>query len=176
MELNMLRNLKLAALLISLGALTACATIMGHPTQDIPISSTPSDAKVSIKDEAGFEVFAGQTPTKVTLQKSTGKYFGKKSFTVTITKEGYQPQIIPVTASANGLYIFGNFIFGGLIGYLIVDPLNGNMYTLSPEAVAAEKSASGSHNNQTKDGGISIMLLQDVPQNIRDQMTPINPK
>ncbi len=92
---------------------------------------------------------------------------------MTIAKDGYKPQTIPVTASANGLYIAGNFVFGGLIGWLIVDPLNGNMYTLSPEVVSAEKSASSTHQNQSKDGGIDIMLLQDVPQNLRGQMVPI---
>jgi hypothetical protein len=174
MEYKMLNNLKFLVLGLSLLLLSACASIMGSPTQDIPISSTPSDAAVTIKDEAGEPVFTGKTPTKVTLQKSTGKYFGKKSFVVTIAKEGYQTQTIPVTASANGLYIAGNFVFGGLIGWLVVDPLNGNMYTLSPEVISAEKSASATHNNQSKESGISIMLLQDVPENLRGQLKSVN--
>lgn len=78
---------------------------MGQPTQT-----------VSITDEKGSEVFKGTTPTSVTLQKSTGAYRGKKSFTVTISKAGFQTQTIPVQASANGWYIAGNFVFGGLIG------------------------------------------------------------
>lgn len=155
-------------------ACSACATIVGQPTQSIPISSTPSDAAISIVDEAGVEVFKGTTPTSVTLQKSTGKYWGKKSFTVTISKNGFQPQTIPVTASANGWYIAGNFVFGGLIGWFIVDPLNGHMYTLSPEAVAATLGTNAAHNNTATDGSIAIVLLQDVPNSLRQQMVQVH--
>src|SRR5688500_1581699 len=90
-------------------ALSGCATIMGTPTQTIPIASTPSEAKVAIVDEAGVEVFVGTTPTTVTLNKSTGRYWGKKNFNVTISKPGFKAQVIPVTASANGWYI-GNVL------------------------------------------------------------------
>ena len=146
---------------------------MGSPTQTVPISSTPSEAKVVITDEAGTEVFAGQTPTSVTLNKSTGKYWGKKSFTVTISKPGFKTQAIPVKASANGWYIAGNFVFGGLIGWFAVDPLNGNMYTLSPEAVASALSSETAHNNGNADGSIAIVLLQDVPENLRDKLVRV---
>lgn len=146
---------------------------MGQPTQSIPISSTPSDAAISIVDEGGAEVFKGTTPTSVTLQKSSGGYWSKKSFKVTIAKPGFKTQIIPVEASANGWYIAGNFIFGGLIGWFIVDPLSGNMYTLSPEAVAKELASTSAHNNTKTDGSISIALLQDVPANLRSQMVPV---
>lgn len=163
----------LSVLAISV-ALTGCATIMGQPTQTLPISSTPSDAKVLIVDEGGTEVFSGQTPTSVTLNKSTGKYWGGKSFKVTISKPGFKTQVIPVTSSANGWYIAGNFVFGGLIGWFAVDPLNGNMYTLSPEAVASTLATDVAHNNAAKDGSIAIMLIQDVPANLRDQLVRVN--
>lgn len=152
-------------------SLTGCASIMGSPTQTVPISSAPSEAKVLIADEAGVEVFAGATPTTVTLNKSTGRYWGKKSFTVTISKPGFKTQVIPVTASANGWYIAGNFVFGGLIGWFAVDPFSGSMYTLSPEAVASTLPAeTAAHNNKASDGSISIVLLQDVPAHLRGQL------
>lgn len=155
-------------------ALSGCATIVGNPNQLVPIQSTPGDASVLITDETGTEVFKGSTPTSVTLQKSTGKYWGKKSYTVKINKEGYQEQSIPITASANGWYIAGNFLFGGLIGWFIVDPLNGNMYTLSPEAITSNLTTKTSHNNVKHDGSISIVLLQDVPAELRARMTRIH--
>lgn len=161
------------ALLASL-LLSGCASIIGDKTQTIPISSVPSDASITITDEKGVQVFKGATPTTVTLQKSDGSYWGKKSFTVKIAKTGYEEQIIPVTAKANGWYIGGNFIFGGLIGWFIVDPLNGGMYTLSPEQVSSNLNAKEAHNNTNKDGGISIVLLQDVPADLRDKMHRIN--
>lgn len=166
--------LRRTVLATSVFALTACATIVGNPTQVLPIQSTPSDATISIVDESGTEIFKGTTPTTVTLQKSTGSYWGKKSFTVRISKEGYRDQLIPVTASANLWYIAGNAVFGGLIGWFIVDPLNGNMYTLSPEVVNSSLPAKTAHNNKVTDGSISIVLLQDVPQDLRGKMQRIN--
>jgi len=154
--------------------LSACATIVGSPTQLIPIASTPSDAQIVVLDESGAEVFKGSTPTTVTLQKSTGRYWGKKDYKVTISKSGFKPQIIPLTASPNGWYLFGNLIFGGLIGYFAVDPFSGNMYTLAPENVAAALSSETAHNNKANDGSISIVLLQDVPLNLREKLIRVH--
>lgn len=108
------------------------------------------------------------------LPKSDGSYWGKKSFTVEISKEGYETQMIPITASANGWYIAGNFFFGGLIGWFIVDPMNGGMYTLSPQQVSSELSEKFAHNNSADDGSISIVLLQDVPARLVGEMTRVN--
>ena len=127
---------KIIVLIALIGlSMSGCATIVGEKTQLVPISSTPSEAEILITDETGYDIFKGITPTTVTLPKSDGSYFGKKNYAVKISKPGYATQTIPVTASANGWYLGGNFLFGGLIGWFIVDPLNGGMYTLSPEAV-----------------------------------------
>ena len=154
--------------------LSSCATIMGEDTQLIPISSTPSDASIIITDETGSEVFHGKTPTTVTLQKSDGSYFGGKSFNVKISKKGYKEQIIPVKSSPNGWFIGGNFILGGLIGWLIVDPMSGAMYTLSPEKISANMGDKVASNNHNQDGSISIVLLQDVPALMKKEMKRIN--
>lgn len=50
-----------------------------------------------------------------------------------MTKEELRPVTLPLKASANGWYVAGNFFFGGLMGWLIVDLFNGSMYTLRPE-------------------------------------------
>lgn len=166
-------RLALAALLIPL---SGCATIMGTDTHVMPITSTPSDASIRITDEKGMEIFKGTTPATITLKKSDGTYFGKKSYTVSISKSGFETQTIPVTGSPSGWYIGGNLIFGGLIGWLIIDPLNGKMYNLSPETIAANLPANAktSHNNAATNGGITVMLLQDVPQHLRGTMSALN--
>lgn len=154
--------------------LGGCATIVGDKTQLIPISSTPSDAAIVIMDERGSEVFKGVTPTTVTLPKSDGSYWGGKEYKVTISKNGYATQVIPIKSSPNGWYIGGNIIFGGLIGWFIVDPMNGAMYTLTPEQIATNRSGELTHNNEAKDGSISIVLLQDVPDSLRSEMKRVN--
>lgn len=162
------------ALMLFASLLTGCATIVGDKTQLIPIASTPSDASISITDEKGAEVFKGLTPTTVSLQKSDGTYWGKKNFTVEISKEGYETQTIPITASANGWYIGGNIIFGGLIGWFIVDPLNGAMYTLSPEEISTTLGEKVAINDGVTEGTISIVMIQDVPLSLRDKMKKLN--
>lgn len=158
---------KILALAVLLGG---CATIVGDKTQLIPIASDPDLASIVIVDERGAQVFRGTTPTTVTLAKSDGSYWGKKSYTVTITKPGYASQTIAVTASANGWYIGGNIIFGGLIGWFIVDPFNGAMYTLSPKQIESELGQQAAHDNRAPDGGIAIVLLEDVPSALRARM------
>ena len=161
----------IAALLLGAAlALGGCATIVGDKDQLIPIGSDPDLASVVIVDEGGRQVFSSTTPTSVTLQKSDGSYWGKKSYTLTITKPGYASQTIPITASANGWYIAGNLVFGGLIGWFIVDPFNGGMYTLTPKQVQADL---GEQAVRYGDGSIAIVLLEDVPQTLRGQMRPL---
>lgn len=153
---------------------SGCATIVGDSTQMIPISSSPSDAEIVITDETGSVVFQGRTPASVVLHKSDGSYWGGKSYSVEISKPGYRGQTIAVESSANAWYIGGNFIFGGLIGWFVVDPLSGKMYTLSPQAINSTLGAEAAHNNTATDGSISVVLLEDVPLALRSQMTPVN--
>lgn len=159
---------------LPLTAVIGCATIVGSPTHVMPISSTPSEATVVIVDEKGTEIFKGATPTQVTLQKSNGTYWGKKSYKVTISKDGFETQTVQLTASANGWYIGGNFIFGGLIGWFIVDPLNGHMYNLSPENISASLAAKTASGGSGNDGSIAVMLMEDVPADLREKMKRID--
>ncbi len=150
--------------------LGGCATIIGDATQLLPIMSQPGEAAVLITDEKGTLVFNGKTPTTVTLDKSDGSYWGGKEYVVQITKDGYEDQSIPIRSHPNGWYLAGNLVFGGLIGWFIIDPLGGAMYTLSPEQVSASLGEKTTHNNRATDGSIAIVLLQDVPKSLRKEM------
>ena len=68
-----------------------------------------------------------------------------------------------LAAGANGWYIGGNIIFGGLIGWFIVDPRNGGMYTLSPKALSSSLTEAAAALPPTKDGEIAVVLLRDGP-------------
>lgn len=128
---------KILGLLAGSILLSGCATIVGDDTQLVQVNSEPTGVQFQIKDETGATVAQGTTPQGVTLAKSDGSYFGKKSYQITMGKDGYSPVTLPIKASANGWYIGGNIVFGGLIGWLAVDPFNGGMYTLKPKQVTA---------------------------------------
>ncbi|NHN37189.1 hypothetical protein G8764_07785 [Pseudomaricurvus alcaniphilus] len=152
---------------------SGCATIVGEPTQLLPITSTPDGAEIEIVDERGISIFKGTTPSSVSLQKSDGSYWGGKSYKVIIKKVGYSSHEVQVETNANGWYIGGNLLFGGLIGYFIVDPLNGNMYTLSTKEVNASLTEQSAKAGQDK-GSMSIVLLENIPVEHRSKMVRIN--
>lgn len=164
-----MKHLKIAAALAAAMTMTGCATIVGDKEQSIAINSTPSQAKVLITDETSREVYAGETPTTVQLRKSDGSYFGGKTYTVHISKDGYQERTMSINSTPNGWYIGGNLVFGGLIGWLIVDPLTGAMYNLSPDQI---NSTLGETVVSSADGDkeINLVLIEDVPASLRGEM------
>jgi hypothetical protein len=117
-----------------------CASIVGKSVFPVTIHSDPSGSDILIKDEKGQEVFAGTTPTTVTLDAGEA-YFHAKSYRVTFSKAGYASHQEVIRAQLSGWYI-GNALFGGFIGWLIVDPITGKMWKL-PTHVTADLSPGG---------------------------------
>lgn len=126
----------LGVALFALG-LNGCATIIHGRAQDISISSSPSEARVTLSDSSGRTCITQRTPCTVSLKRGDG-FFRSGSYTVPIEKEGYRPWRTQIEGRANGWYIAGNFVFGGLIGWVIVDPATGAMWTLIPEVTNAD--------------------------------------
>lgn len=148
---------------------TGCASIVGDPEQSVIINSTPSSANVMITDEKMAEIHSGVTPVTVQLRKSDGSYFGGKTYTVEISKEGYESRTLMINSTPNGWYVAGNLVFGGLIGWLVVDPLTGSMYNLSPDTINATLGESVA-SNESGASEITLVLVEDVPSNLRDKM------
>ena len=97
-----------------------------------------------------------------------------------IAKEGCTDQTVTVDANVNGWYIAGNLVFGGLVGYLVVDPLTGAMWTLDTkdinvtmEPVKEPVKEPGKESSLTKPVNFNIVLLQDVPMAYRINMVRI---
>src|SRR5687768_12623825 len=114
-------------------AMPGCASVRGKGKNSytIKVQSTPSEASVKVRNTKNAIVFQGQTPTTVTLRSSAG-YFQKAKYTFDFTKPGYKPASVVMQADLNRWY-FGNVLFGGLMGSLIIDPLTGAMYTFDNE-------------------------------------------
>jgi len=110
--------------------MVGCASIIGKGGPElVNIRSTPDQASVTISDETGVKIFEGKTPTNVTLEKKKG-FFSGKTYSVKISKEGFSDRTVTVNTKVNGWYVAGNLVFGGLIGWIIVDPATGAMWTL----------------------------------------------
>jgi hypothetical protein len=78
---------------------------------------------------------------------------------------GYDSHTAAIRRGVDGWYIGGNLVFGGLIGWLIVDPLTGAMWTLQKDVNVTLTPASSSLNSQS---GLRVMSLNDVPVQLRN--------
>ena len=101
-----------------------CATIMHGSSQDVSINSTPSGAEVTADN-----VPSGKTPVLLHLKRGD-------THTVKVNVPGYLPYELILTKSVSG-WVWGNVLFGGLIG-LAVDAISGGLYYLNPEQVQAQ--------------------------------------
>lgn len=117
------------------GLLSSCATIIRDNSQTIPINASTEKVDIKIMNKKGITIFQGQTPTVVNLKTSAGGYFDPEQYTVVASKDGFTTQTQVIDWNVSGWYIFGNLGFGGLIGYLIVDPITGDMYYLDENPV-----------------------------------------
>lgn len=121
-------------LALVLATVSGCATIVSKTSYPVVVATNPPGAMVTIENHAGKEVFRGSSPAAVRL-KSGGGFFKGATYVVRISKEGYADKMVQVSSTLNGWY-FGNLVFGGLVGMLIVDPATGAMFKLENTAIS----------------------------------------
>ena len=106
------------------------------------------------------------------LKRGSG-YFKSESYTVRFEKPGYAPREIVLAGQTSGWY-FGNIVIGGLVvGMLIVDPISGGMYRLSPEKAEVALEAMGTKTSQG-DNSLTVVIAQDVPADVMKQARRID--
>lgn len=127
-------------------SLVACASIIHGTHQDVGITSVPTGATVTIDN-----IRSGNSPVIAKLTR-------KDNHIVRIEMTGYQPIDLTLTRSVSG-WVWGNVAFGGLIG-LAVDAIDGGMYKLSPDQLAASLSATHASAQQVGDGVYLIAVLK----------------
>lgn len=111
---------------------SGCASIMSGSTDKVTFNSFPNGANFLIKDENGKSIHHATTPATVTLERGDG-FFDGQTYSVDFSADGYLPKTQTVDSTVNGWYI-GNLVFGGILGFLIIDPATGAMFEL-PEDV-----------------------------------------
>lgn len=110
-------------------SLISCATIVKGRFQKITVTSTPSEAWVIVD---GQQI---KTPGVVTLDTTRSMYV------LRFEKEGYEPVEFKVKRTLSG-WLFGNIIFGGIIG-IVIDFASNSAYKLEPEEVEVALKAKG---------------------------------
>lgn len=140
---------KLTFLVATLAILTAtsCATIISGTKQTVKFASTPSDAQIFID-----EVEVGKTPFETKLER-------KREYNVMIKLEGYKTYETKLTKKFNAWYL-GNIIFGGIIG-IVIDPITGAIYNLSPKNINAQMEQGTAFKSSKNEVFIAVTLKGD---------------
>lgn len=125
------RSITILTLLFSLFSFTNCASIVSDTSGPVTINSSPPGAEATIKKASGGVIARGKTPFTQTLETGHG-YFDAAEYTIEAEKQGYYKASRPVDASLDPWYI-GNLVFGGSIGFLIVDPATGAMFQIEDQ-------------------------------------------
>ncbi|WP_145152988.1 hypothetical protein [Pseudomonas oryzihabitans] len=149
--------------------LSGCASIVGNSQYPVAVKSTPAGASFTIKNRSGEVVHTGTTPGTVTLKSGSG-YFKGEAYTVTFHKDGYADTTTQLSSSMSGWY-WGNILFGGLIGMLIVDPLTGAMYKL-PDSSNGDLGAPVMAKNTGQD--LTMLTIDQVPADQRLKLIRVN--
>ena len=126
--------------------LSGCASIALRNQQTVAIESEPSGACVKVFDASGKNIMTYRTPCQINLKRGNG-FFQPARYRLTIAKEGYTGFETPIKPNINNWYIGGNLIFGWVLGWAVVDPLTGAMWSLSPENVYTNLSVSEASKN-----------------------------
>lgn len=129
-------------------ALTSCATIINGTRQSVGIASNPTNASIWVD-----QTYVGCTPIVIEMSR-------KDNHIVRLELDGYQPYEATFSRHISG-WVFGNILFGGLIG-LAVDAISGGIYRLTPEQVQAElRSNNIAYSKNSKESYIAVVLKPD---------------
>jgi len=157
-------------LLVAAFLLPACATIVSRTSYPVHIKTEPVGATITITDKKGKEVFKGKSPNEVVLKSGAG-YFSKAVYHVKISSSGYANKTVDVMFKLNGWY-FGNLIFGGLVGMLIIDPASGAMWKVVDPIV--DETLEKSVVMTGKDPSLNIVDVNTLSQEQRNKLVRIN--
>lgn len=147
---------------------SSCASIVSKSTYPLSINSSPSNAKVSITDKKGKEIYLGNTPATVKLKAGAG-FFSKAEYQVKFSSPGYDDKIVPITFKLDGWY-FGNLLLGGVLGMLIIDPATGAMWKIETEFLNETLSKS----TASIDPEMKIMNINEIPENWKTHLVRVN--
>lgn len=122
-----------AGIAVCATALSGCASIVSGGTYSVSVKSSVPGVRFTVRDSStGERKFSGRTPTTVELESSSA-FFESAQYIIESKDERFPKISRELGAQLNPWY-FGNFLLpGGIVGFLIVDPLSGAMWKLPEE-------------------------------------------
>lgn len=122
-------------LVLSALYLNGCASIVSSSSRNVTIATDPDQAQVEIVNvkDNNTSILKATTPHTLNMDASAG-FFQPSEYKIKLSKDGYLPMEKQLKANINGWY-FGNIVFGGVLGILIVDPATGAMWKFYDDKV-----------------------------------------
>jgi hypothetical protein len=157
-NITVLRRILLLAISSACTVVVGCATIVHGGPRTIPVVSTPAGAKVTIYDRSDQLVQTNTTPFVAKLPMRYG-YFRGQRYRLVFELAGHASTEVHLEPTVSGWYL-GNILFGGLLGMLIIDPLTGAMYNLSPDKIEQPLSPSQSEVLSRGEGVLVVLSSQ----------------
>lgn len=141
---------------------SGCASIVSRSRWPVSIRSSPSNAAIRVVNAKGVEVYNGTTPASVDL-KSSGGFFKRARYVVHYNLPGFADHMEVIDFKLNGWY-WGNLVFGGFIGFLIVDPATGAMYKVRNPTINALLEEKTSMSGEPS---LRIIDINEIPVDLR---------
>ena len=144
-----------------LSASSGCASIVSKSIYPVSITSEPSGADITVFNNKEKAIFEGKTPATLELKAGRG-FFQAGDYTVKFSKSGYKEITVPIRQGLDGWYLFGNIFVGGLIGWVIVDPITGAMWTIEDRHINLQPLESSALPDEST---LHLEIPQQVPMN-----------
>ncbi len=103
-----IKKLSILSLCLGFNLLGGCASIVNGTSQSLSVVTQPKGATCSLQNNKG-KWFVNNTPGSVTVHKSF------HNLQVQCQKKGFKPANLSVTSKVKPM-VFGNVLFGGVIG------------------------------------------------------------
>lgn len=162
-----MKNISIIVLITIL--MSGCASIVSKNIYPVSFNSNPPGAKIVITNGNGLEVYSGETPVVVELS-SKDSFFSGATYKIVLSKKGYDEKTIVIQSKLDGWY-FGNILFGGLIGMIIVDPATGAMWalpTFSETTLTKDTASTGTERE------LRFAYINDISKNDIEKLIKLN--
>ena len=150
---------------------TGCASVVSKSSWPITINSMPAEARISITDKKGIEIYTGQTPATLKLRSGSG-FFSRARYQVKFEKEGYQSRTLPVEFKLNKWY-FGNLLAGGVLGLLIIDPATGAMYKLENKYMNETLIKNNATVSTENEEALKVYGINEIPKDWKSHLVKL---
>lgn len=174
---------RLVAITFVVAGLSGCTTIVDHMVDNINdvigVKSTKeqqssskghvsANAQVNVVVHGEKHVSESAVPAKISLKNQSSSGWVVTNYTIRISLPKYYASNITLKKTSDGWHVSNYLGLGKVIGWIIINPANGGVYTLSPDQLPTPPSRKRAVQVANH---ISILTIDSVPKSLQSKMT-----